>query len=246
MPGKDANGNLWMGTDGWGYCDANQVAGNWCPEFDIMEANKWAWGTTPHSCDNPSDKGFYSHCDQGGACMQRTKDDYQLSSYGPGDQYQINTNKSFHTKISFDADSNGHFTSYTTTLTQEGRTQQMTSACSSLNKMSWDISNGMGFAISNWGGDATWLWGDKCYGSCNWPELNFENIKITTGSVQPGPGPKPDPYNPSDYKFGDVCAGVFDDCGSEGCGADHCKWSWPKDDPLQWSSPDAGCRCDVI
>ena len=23
MPGKDADGNLWMDTDGWGYCDAN-------------------------------------------------------------------------------------------------------------------------------------------------------------------------------------------------------------------------------
>ena len=63
MPGKDANGNPWLDTDGYGYCDANQVAGNWCPEMDIMEANKYSWATTPHTCDSPSDKGFYSHCD---------------------------------------------------------------------------------------------------------------------------------------------------------------------------------------
>jgi hypothetical protein len=38
MPGKDRNGNLWN-TDGYYYCDGNQVNGNYCPEFDIMEAN---------------------------------------------------------------------------------------------------------------------------------------------------------------------------------------------------------------
>ncbi len=55
MPGKDAAGDLWMETDGWGYCDANQVSGNWCPEFDLMEANKWSWASTPHKCDLPTD-----------------------------------------------------------------------------------------------------------------------------------------------------------------------------------------------
>jgi len=37
-PGKDKNGNYWN-TDGYYYCDGNQVGGNYCPEFDIMEAN---------------------------------------------------------------------------------------------------------------------------------------------------------------------------------------------------------------
>ena len=41
-PGKDVNGNPWN-TDGYYYCDANQVGGNFCPEFDIMEANQWAF-----------------------------------------------------------------------------------------------------------------------------------------------------------------------------------------------------------
>ena len=41
MPGKKQDGTYWN-TDGYYYCDANQVGGNYCPEFDIMEANQWA------------------------------------------------------------------------------------------------------------------------------------------------------------------------------------------------------------
>ena len=43
MPGKDWNGNYVKGGQGDYYCDANQVGGTFCPEFDIMEANKFSW-----------------------------------------------------------------------------------------------------------------------------------------------------------------------------------------------------------
>ena len=43
MPGVNSSGQTWWETDGWGYCDANQVAGNWCPELDLFEANKYSF-----------------------------------------------------------------------------------------------------------------------------------------------------------------------------------------------------------
>ena len=73
-------------------------------------------------------------------------------------------------------------------------------------QMANDLENGVVFVISNWGGDASWLWHDRCSGSCNWPELTISNIKITSNH-----GPSPDPYNPSDYDFGDSCVTASDD-----------------------------------
>jgi hypothetical protein len=68
MPAKDWNGNYTPGEDGLYYCDANQVGGTYCPEFDIMEANKYAMQVTPHYCDSPSDKGHYDSCNRSGSC----------------------------------------------------------------------------------------------------------------------------------------------------------------------------------
>ncbi len=52
-----------------------------------MEANKWAWASTPHKCDAPTDKGFYYGCDTGGQCQQNIYDQLAWNGYGPGDQY---------------------------------------------------------------------------------------------------------------------------------------------------------------
>jgi len=120
----------------------------------------------------------------------------------------------------------------------------MTSDCSYLNNMSNDMAGGMGLVISNWGGDATWLWHDRCTGSCNNPQLTISNIKITSGHVKP---PAPTPPSPAHYIFGNACANLSDGyCPEMHCpSVDHCKWSWPSDDPAQWDSKDAACRCDI-
>lgn len=68
MPGKKSNGSYDPSEDGMYYCDANQVGGNYCPEFDIMEANQWTAQTTPHSCNAPSSAGHYDYCNRAGSC----------------------------------------------------------------------------------------------------------------------------------------------------------------------------------
>ena len=175
MPGKKSDGTLWMETDGFGYCDANKVDGNFCPEMDIMEANKYSWASTPHPCDSKNENGQYSHCDEDGHCAQNIYDQLAWNDYGPGSQYSINTNQPFHAKIQFNDNS------YSTILEQNGREKVMT--CNDgeyFSNMAHALEDGMVFVISNWGGDASWLWHDRCYGSCNWPELTISNIKITT------------------------------------------------------------------
>ena len=97
------------------------------------------------------------------------------------------------------------------------------------------------FVISNWQGDASWLWKNKCSGSCwNSPGETISNIKIKSGSGKPQPGPKPDPSKK--WKFGDNCSKASD-CTESSCSLSQCKWSWPAD--ASWDSPDAACRCDV-
>ena len=69
MPGRDEAGNPYPGASKDYYCGANDKE-DLCPEFDIMEANQYAWHSTVHQCDAPSDKGHYHKCDGPGNCFQ--------------------------------------------------------------------------------------------------------------------------------------------------------------------------------
>ena len=134
--------------------------------------------------------------------------------------------------------SNNKLTSFETILTQEGRTATMSSDCGYMQDMSYYLGTGMAFAISNWGGDVSWLTKGSCYGGTVEAPLTYSNIEITLGTGKPD---KPSGGGGGgSYIFGDNCATPYDDeC--NGCGS--CKWSWPADDPAQWASSDAHCRC---
>ena len=104
MPGVDNN------RDPFQYCDANQVGGFWCPEFDMMEANKHAFHVTGHKCDQPSQTSeglVYDNCDRGGQCtldVLKNDDEYD---YGPGSEFTIDTRSTFHVRTDFHENSDG-------------------------------------------------------------------------------------------------------------------------------------------
>lgn len=240
MPGKNSSGNYWN-TDGFYYCDANQVGGNFCPEFDIMEANQYAYQTTAHNCHSQSDQGFYDDCDRGGTCTQNTVLLFNRQghkAYGPSNQHTINTLQEFHVKIEFQ-ESRGEFAAFKATMTQRGHSITTTGKCDSNRLMTNDIQK-MTFVFSNWGTDSSWLWKESCTGSCGLPTLYIRNIAInSSGASQP----TPTSFNDADcanYLFGDPCSNQ----GDEHCeGSCDCRWFWPKCDPAKWSSRDAACRC---
>lgn len=123
MPGIGSDGKPFPSKDGMHYCDANKIDGNFCPEFDIMEANVHAYRAVEHACATPDINGHFSSCDRHGQCAIDVITDYDSTDevYGPGSNYQINTEKEFHIKVDFEQDSAGKFAQYIISLTQDGR-----------------------------------------------------------------------------------------------------------------------------
>jgi len=147
----------------WGnyYCDANNVSGEWCPEMDIMEANRAGMGITPHKCDPPTGK-HYSHCD-GTGCSLRTKD--IAGAYGYGANFKINTNFPFNVTMSFHTTS-GQLSSIVSVLSQGDRQVNIvhdSGRCGGgyLETMTEAFQAGMVLIVSHWSGnsgsDMGWL-----------------------------------------------------------------------------------------
>ena len=88
--------------DGYSFCDADRVGESLCPEFDLMEANKESWSTTPHMCHAPDPDGVYSWCDSHGHCDISMTGMINIGDYGP-DFPMIDTNKPFNFQIQFEA-----------------------------------------------------------------------------------------------------------------------------------------------
>jgi len=161
MPAYDANQQPNPTTCGNYYCDANNVCGAWCPEMDVLEANRAGLAVTPHKCDAPQGK-FYSHCD-GAGCSLRTKD--MPNAFGYGSNFQIDTHHPFNISMSFRT-SNGQLSSIYTVLSQDNRKAEIThdtGRCGAgyLESMTEAFKAGMVLVVSHWSGntgsDMGWL-----------------------------------------------------------------------------------------
>ena len=85
-----------------------------------MEANKFAFQSTPHKCDSPNNK-HYNSCDTGGSFLSSVDQGW---SFGPGGQYTIDTTQKIHVKVEVE-ENNKSATKYTVTVSQNGKSQQM-------------------------------------------------------------------------------------------------------------------------
>ena len=222
LPAIGSDGNP-HNTDGYYYCDANNITGEWCPEFDIMEANQFSWRTTPHTCDGSGP--HYNNCDRGGNAVT---DLQQKGVLGPG--RKIDTHSPFHVKIEFEK------AAYTLTVTQNGQSDVSRVDNGYINGMCHALDGNMAFILSSWSSDdgISWLQHGACGGRCdNNPHLAFSNLEFHTGSDAGCGGP-----GPGDWVFGDACASKSDDYCDGSC---DCRWSWPRGGT--WSDPNAACRC---
>ena len=182
------------------YCDANQVGGAFCPEFDIMEANIWAYRGVNHHCDEPNN-GHYTDCDRHGTCAVDVITDFPGNiPYGPGSQYTINSEREFHIKIDFTENDLGEFIRYSITLSQDGRQVTMNQDCPEyLQKVTDVMKNGMTIAMSIWSsGNLDWLQHGRCQGGCGTPDLKLKNFKFTTKNANTDDGDNSDDNNNSD------------------------------------------------
>ena len=158
-PAIDVNGDYDI-TNGFYYCDSTAVDGQHCPDFDIMEANAYAFQTSSNPCYTEIDGHYTDDCLHDVICHKNTVELFNhqgIDNYGPGEQYQINTLKDFHVKIDFQEE-NGQFQKFTTLLTQGSNT--VTIACNDeMLNAETDVLNDMTLTFSSWGSpDANWLW----------------------------------------------------------------------------------------
>jgi cellulose 1,4-beta-cellobiosidase len=167
------------------YCDANQVCGVFCPEMDIMEANNHAFQITPHKCDAPSGKHYYS-CDGGGCGQNLVRNNPQ--SFGFGSNYIINTQQPVQVSISFQT-SGGMLSRIVTDVMQNGRNVQIvhdSSRCGNgyLSSMTDAFRTGMVVIFTFWGSTGSvmsWLDVPPCSinEACNTnAAATFSNIQI--------------------------------------------------------------------
>jgi len=151
------------GDGGDYYCDANFVGGQWCPEYDTLESNKYTIAGTLHTCNGSP--GNWNDCDRGGCQNNAFYVDPNMLC--PEDRCTINTSKPFAVSHYQDSSIANIY------MEQEGRSADF-NFCSDggySSNMASQAYAGMVFTASLWGGggiDMGWLDGmTGCPGDCD-------------------------------------------------------------------------------
>ena len=181
MPAYNSAQQPAPGKDNSYYCDANQVGGTYCPEMDVMEANKFAMASTAHTCQYQPPH-YYSSCDRGGC--GRNVLDVDRSGYGPGKR--IDTNRPFTLSVSFITGGNGRLSTVNNYFSQGSQSLQF-NACNPdyLQWMGMSLP-GIVMSVSLWGtgnGGMSWLDGKSgCQGGCNLAasKVTFSNFRLNS------------------------------------------------------------------
>ena len=179
MPAHNSAQQPAPGEHGDYYCDANAVGGTYCPEMDVLEANKHAMSSTAHTCEYVAPR-YYPSCD-GAGCGTNILD-VDINAYGPGKQ--INTNKPFTLSTSFIQGENNLLSTVTNTFSQASQSFEF-NACNPdyLQWMGYSLP-GIVMTMSLWGtgpGGLAWLDGrSECQGGCNLEEssVTFSNFRL--------------------------------------------------------------------
>lgn len=139
MPGYNATGGGHPDPTPAGdyYCGANagKHGGNFCPELDVLEANKYAMQTTAHTCSTPTQTagrmhrhtapggGYFPMCDEHGCHANSFST--SPSSLGPSAAFVIDSRRPFRHTSSYVATPDGStLARITNVLEQPGRRYQ--------------------------------------------------------------------------------------------------------------------------
>nr|BAB64553.1 endoglucanase 1 [Pseudotrichonympha grassii] len=179
---------------GYGYCDANCVDGDCCPEFDIQEASKHAMVFTTHSCQQAT-----SGCDSSGCGYNPYRDDNNHAFWGT----TVNVNQPVTVVTQFRADASGNLNEVRRLYVQGGKTiespKSLTDSFCHYNAGDWHSLSNMGasfkkghvLVFSLWDSDGmNWMDGGNNGGctSYNINQLETSNpgLKVTWSNIKFG------------------------------------------------------------
>jgi len=236
MPGLNADGSVRIPNARVGIPEC-QAGGNSnkakCPEWHIHDANTNGFVASMRSCEGGDPE--YSNCTRDHSCntnMYNTEP--RGAAYGPGDGFEINTDHEFHVKTEFHKADDGTLSSYTTTLSQDGRSITTENSCGDLSSMQEAISGNLSPMMMV--GKAPWLARNECPSTseCSSPEAVYKNFSFNTAAG----GGDGDNDVVDDFVFDTTFQDYYwvTPCNADACDDDcfDCRNSWPLGDTRKW------------